>query len=178
MPNPPDETAPHARPAVFLDRDGVLNHDSGYVHRPEDFRWITGAKAAVKALNEAGYLVFVVTNQSGVARGFFGEADVQALHRWMNDELRRIGAHVDAFYYCPHHPDGVVKALAVACSHRKPGPGMILRALAEWPVRKEGSAIIGDQPSDLEAGRAAGIAGHLFPGGDLERFVRRVVLGR
>lgn len=166
------------RPAVFLDRDGVLNRDDNYVHRPEDFHWIPGAKTAVRALNDAGYLVLVVTNQAGVARGYYGEAEVVALHRWINETLRPEGAHVDAFYYCPHHPEGIVTDYALPCSHRKPGPGMLVRAMAEWPIRKKDSAIIGDKPSDIEAGEAAGIAGHLFEGGDLEHFVRHAILKR
>jgi D-glycero-D-manno-heptose 1,7-bisphosphate phosphatase len=164
------------RPAVFLDRDGVLNEDSGYVHKPEDFHWIPGAKAAIKALNDAGYLVIVVTNQAGIARGLYDEATMHALHRWINDELRLCGAHIDAFYHCPHHPEGVIARYAKACTDRKPGPGMIMRALEDWPIRKAESVIIGDKESDIEAGRSAGITGHLFPGGDLAQFVRRTIL--
>jgi D-glycero-D-manno-heptose 1,7-bisphosphate phosphatase len=163
-----------ARPAAFLDRDGVLNIDSGYVHRPEQFRWIEGAAAAVKALNDWGYLVIVATNQAGVARGYYAEADVYRLHRWINDALRPQGAHVDAFYHCPHHPQGTA-AYARVCDSRKPGPGMLLRAIKEWPIRRDGSFVIGDKESDIEAGRRAGLPGHLFPGGDLRAFLDRVV---
>ena len=95
------------KPAAFLDRDGVINVDSGYVYRPEDFAWIEGAKEAVKFLNDNAYLVFVVTNQGGVAHGFYEEDDVLSLHRWLSGELALFGAHIDAFFYCPHHPDGV-----------------------------------------------------------------------
>ncbi len=165
------------RPAVFLDRDGVLNHDTGYVHRPEDFVWVEGAQAAVKRLNDAGYLVIVVTNQSGVARGYFDEAAVQRLHGWINEQLRPLGAHVDAFYYCPHHPEGVVARYARACDSRKPGAGMILRALREWPIDPGRSLMIGDKDIDLEAARRAGLPGHRFPGGNLDAFVAGV-LGR
>ena len=94
------------RPAVFFDRDGVLNRDLGYLHRPEEFEWLEGAKKAIRLCNDSGYLVFVVTNQAGVARGFYGEEDVHRLHAWMNEELAREGAHVDAFEFCPHHPEG------------------------------------------------------------------------
>jgi D,D-heptose 1,7-bisphosphate phosphatase len=163
------------RPAAFLDRDGVLNIDSGYVHRSEQFHWVEGAQAAIKALNDAGYLVVVVTNQAGVARGYYTEDDVYRLHRWINDELRLGGAHIDAFYYCPHHPEGTLAAYARACNSRKPGPGMLLQALEEWPIRRDGTFIIGDKDSDMEAGRRAGIPGHLFAGGDLRAFLDRVL---
>jgi len=163
------------RPAAFLDRDGVLNVDTGYVHRPEEFRWVTGAPTAIKALNDAGYLVVVVTNQAGVARGFYEEADIHLLHGWMNAVLRPHGAHIDAFYHCPHHPDGTVASFAIACDSRKPGPGMLLRAFDQWAIRLVGSFIIGDREGDIEAGRRAGIPGHLFSGGDLAAFVDQVI---
>lgn len=163
------------RPAVFFDRDGVLNLDHGYVHRPEDFHWSDGAMAAIKYLNERDWLVFVVTNQSGVARGYYGEDAVLRLHAWMQAELARRGAHVDAFYYCPHHPDGEVAELAIACDCRKPEPGMLLRALAEWPVDSAASLLLGDRVSDLEAAHRAGVRGVLYPGGDLLACIRRLV---
>jgi D,D-heptose 1,7-bisphosphate phosphatase len=154
------------RPAAFLDRDGVLNRDKGYVHRPDQFEWLCNAKKAVKMLNDSGFFVFVITNQSGIARGYYGDIDVVNLHAWMAAELALVSAHVDGFYYCPHHPDGADPAYKVLCSCRKPAPGLILRALAEWPVRREGSFMIGDKISDLEAAAAAGIAGHLLQNGD------------
>src|SRR4029078_6165090 len=100
------------RPATFLDRDGILNVDKSYVCRREEFVWIEGAKPAVKALNDAGYLVVVVTNQAGVARGFYDEDAVRSLHEWINEELRQEGSHIDAFYYSPHHRDGVLDRYA------------------------------------------------------------------
>jgi len=159
------------RPAVFLDRDGVLNEDGGYVHRPEQVRWMPQAREAVKWLNDRGYLVFVVTNQAGVARGYYSESDVTELHRWMNRELGRIGAHVDAFYYCPHHPEAGEPPYRAACGCRKPAPGMIRRAMAEWDVDAANSFLIGDKPSDLQAAEAAGIAGRLYEGGSLMEVV-------
>jgi len=165
------------RPAVFLDRDGVLNHDVEYAHKPEQIVWVEGALEAVKAFNDAGYYVFVVTNQAGVARGFYGEADVRALHGWMAEELARHGAHVDAFMYCPYHPDGVVPEYTRVSSHRKPGPGMILDLLEAWPVQKERSFLIGDNATDLEAARAAGVPGHLFRGGNLAKFAETCLRG-
>lgn len=150
------------RPAVFLDRDGVLNEDANYVSLPEEVRWVEGAKAAVKRLNDAGYYVFVVTNQAGVARGYYGTDRVLALHAWMQQELRVAGAHVDAFYFCPHHPE-----YTGPCDCRKPEPGMILQAMKEWPIVKERSFLIGDKEWDVKAAKRAGIGGFLFAGGSL-----------
>lgn len=152
------------RAAVFFDRDGVLNHDHGYVHRPEDFHWMDGAVEAIKRLNDQGRLVIVVTNQAGVARGYYDEAKVAGLHGWMQAELMAHGAHVDAFYHCPHHPDGVVPELAIACVCRKPEPGMLLAALREWPIDQSRSILIGDKDSDIEAAGRAGVKGLRFDG--------------
>jgi len=166
---PPDQPS---RPALFLDRDGVLNEDRGYVSRWEDFRWISGARAAVAAFNRAGWLVIVVTNQSGVGRGYYTEAAMHALHAKMSAELAEAGAHVDAVYYAPHHPDAPLDAYRHPDPpDRKPNPGMILRALAEWPIDRAASLLVGDKPSDLEAALRAGIRGVLFPGGDLAEFL-------
>ena len=146
----------------------MLNLDHGYVGDPSRFEWTQGAVAAVRAVNDAGLLAFVVTNQSGVARGLYGEAEVEALHAWMRAELGRAGARLDDVRYCPHHPEGTVAAYARACRDRKPGPGMIEDLARRWPVDLPASLIVGDNPSDLEAGRAAGVgAGLLFEGGDL-----------
>ncbi|MGO1119220.1 HAD family hydrolase [Rhodovibrionaceae bacterium A322] len=147
-----------SRPAAFLDRDGVLNRDHGYVHKPEDFEWMPEAIASIKALNDRGYLVFVVTNQSGVARGYYGEEDVEALHDWMQDQLRPHGAHIDAFRYCPHHPDKGKGPYLKDCGWRKPGPGMLLDLLAGWPVDPSRSFMVGDRQSDLDAAKAAGLS--------------------
>ncbi len=154
------------RPAAFLDRDGVLNHDSGYTHRKEDFVWIDGAKAAIKRLNDRGWFVFVVTNQSGIARGLYRPDDVVRLHQWMNEELGRDGAHIDAFYFCPHHPDGTTGDYGRACDCRKPAPGMLLQAMREWPVRRDDSFMIGDKDIDMAAAKNAGVAGILFESGN------------
>lgn len=159
------------RAAAFLDRDGVLNVDHGYVYRIEDVEWIDGAIKAVRILNDQGYLVFVVTNQSGVARGLYAEDEVKKLHRWMQTEMARQGARIDDFRYCPHHPDGTVQAYRTACRCRKPEPGMLLDLCACWPVDRARSFLIGDHLRDVHAAEAAGIRGHLFTGGDLSEFV-------
>lgn len=160
------------RPAVFFDRDGVLNEDSGYVFEIDKFNWVSGAREAVKAVNDAGYFAFVVTNQSGVGRGLYEEDHIHLLHRHMTEDLARIGAHIDAFEYCPDHPEAAIERYRRASDRRKPAPGMILDLLARYPVDIGKSLLIGDKPSDLEAAQAAGVRGYLFSGDNLERFVR------
>jgi D-glycero-D-manno-heptose 1,7-bisphosphate phosphatase len=166
------------RPAVFLDRDGTLNHDIGYVHRIADFRWFPGAVNAIRRLNESGYYVFIVTNQSGVARGIFEETAIHDLHRWMAEELRVSGAHIDDIRYCPHHPQGTIASYRVACSCRKPAAGMLLDLMSAWPVIREASIMIGDKESDAAAGRAAGIASAIVPAGSLDQFVGQLLSRR
>ena len=160
------------RPTLFLDRDGVLNEDRGYVYRWEDFQWVAGARETVAAFNRAGWLVIVVTNQSGVGRGYYSEADMHGLHARMGEELAGAGAHIDAFYHAPHHPEAPVEAYRHPDPPlRKPNPGMILQALSDWPIDREASILVGDKPSDLEAALRAGVRGVLFGGGDLAAFL-------
>ncbi|WP_167771761.1 HAD-IIIA family hydrolase [Bradyrhizobium frederickii] len=161
------------RPAVFFDRDGVLNHDSGYTFETHKLDWIDGAREAVKAVNDAGYFAFVITNQSGVARGYYEEHHVVTLHRWMADQMAEVGAHIDAFEYCPDHPDGTVTRYCRVSDRRKPAPGMITDLARRFPIDMTRSMVIGDKESDMEAARAAGLAGHLFEGGNLEAFVKQ-----
>lgn len=160
--------------AVFLDRDGVLNCDTGYLYKREDLRWTEGAGEALACMAARGYKIFVVTNQSGIARGFYTVADMKELHSHMQRELAACGGNIEKFYYCPHHKDGVIAEYAVDCDCRKPKPGMLLQAMAEYDIDKETSFLIGDSLRDIEAAEAAGICGYLFPGGDLADFVKNV----
>jgi len=149
--------APQLRPAVFLDRDGTLNKEAVYLYRVEEFAWIPGAPEAVRRLNEADVLVLVVTNQAGIARGYYTEADVRRLHDHMQTALRRYGAHIDAFYFCPDHPDSPLPAYRRDGGCRKPAPGMLREALREWPIDLTRSFLVGDKNIDIEAGRALGL---------------------
>jgi D-glycero-D-manno-heptose 1,7-bisphosphate phosphatase len=146
-------TAPRA---VFLDRDGTINVEREYLHRVEDFAFIEGAGEAIRRLRAAGFLVIVVTNQSGVARGYFGLKEVETLHQHLQAELARLGTQVDAFYCCPHHPREGVGEFRRECDCRKGRPGMLLRAAREHAIDLDRSYMVGDKVADVEAGRAAG----------------------
>jgi mannose-6-phosphate isomerase len=166
------------RPAVFLDRDGVLNLDHGYVHRPDQIHWTPGAISAVRRLNDLGYRVVVVTNQAGVAHGHYEEEAVHALHAWMRDELAKHGASIDAFYHCPYHPEAKVERFRSSHIDRKPGPGMILRAFTDLKIDKDRSFLIGDKQTDIAAAQAAGIPGFLFSAGNLADFIEECLKRR
>lgn len=145
------------RKAAFLDRDGVINVDRAYVHHWEDFAFVPGAIEAMRDLQDAGYALVVVTNQSGIARGMYTEADFARLTERMLQHLQHAGVSVTAVYHCPHHPKGSVQPFAVACDCRKPEPGMILQAAREHGLSVADSLMVGDKPADMQAARAAGV---------------------
>lgn len=145
------------RKAAFLDRDGVINLDNAYVSRWEDFEFVPGAVVAMRALKQAGFALVVVTNQSGIARGYYSEDQYQALTNRMKRFLAEAGAAVDAVYHCPHHPAGAISSLTLICDCRKPAPGMILRGARELNLSLPDSILVGDKPSDIQAARAAGV---------------------
>lgn len=159
--------------AAFLDRDGVINVDRGYVHRPDDFTFVEGAPEAIRWLNDQGILVLVVTNQAGIARGHYDEHTFLDFSAWIQSELRDRGAHIDATYFCPHHPTAGLGEYRTHCDCRKPAPGLFERAIREWDVDVAGSVAIGDTESDVEAAKRAGVRGMLFTGGNLLEDVKR-----
>jgi D-glycero-D-manno-heptose 1,7-bisphosphate phosphatase len=141
--------------AVFVDRDGTVNEESGYLFRKEDCRFIPGAIEAIARLNKAGFLVVVITNQSGIARGYYTKDDLDLLHKHMDREITAAGGEVAAWYHCPHHPD-YPEADRSPCSCRKPLPGMLHSAAAELGIDLASSWMIGDKIADIKAGIAAG----------------------
>lgn len=152
------------RPAVFFDRDGVINHDRGHVGQIERFDWMPGAKEAVAMVNAKGFYAFMVTNQAGIAKGFYSEADYDHLTMHMRAELSQAGAWFDDERFCPFHPDGVLTGYRKASDWRKPAPGMLLDLMRFWPIDKARSVMIGDRESDMQAAAAAGVRGLLFTG--------------
>ena len=159
------------KPAVFLDRDGTLNEDRDYSHRIEDMVLISGAARAVRRFQEDGFWTVIVTNQSGIARGYFDEAALALFNAELLRQLAEGGATIDLILHCPHHPD-----ITGPCACRKPGAGMVKVACAQLPIDLKRSLLIGDRPSDMGCAEAAGIAGYLFPGGDLDEFCREHAL--
>lgn len=170
-----DLAADLLRPAVFFDRDGVLNRDKGYTYRPDQLEWNEGAIRAVRAVNAAGWYAFVTTNQAGIGHGYYGESDVELFHRHMDNALAALGGHIDEYIYCPFHPEAKLEAYRRDSPNRKPNPGMIQEILARWPVDKQRSFLVGDRESDRQAAQAAGIDAYLYDGGDLDQLVSREI---
>jgi D-glycero-D-manno-heptose 1,7-bisphosphate phosphatase len=146
----------HTRRAVFLDRDGTINVEKNYLHKIEDFEFIPGSPEAIKKLKNAGFMVIVVSNQAGVARGYFDEDAVNLLHEHIQDELKGYDTVIDAFYFCPHHPEKGLGVYKVACGCRKGAPGMLLKAASEHCIDLKNSFMVGDKLADIEAGQRAG----------------------
>lgn len=159
------------RHVLFLDRDGVINVDVGYLSDPAQLEFIPGAIEAMKEAQTRGYDIIVVTNQSGVARGYYTEEDVQALHAEMSRRLETEGVKILAYYYCPHHPEGTVETYTKACDCRKPNPGMLTKAIEEWNVDVDSSFLVGDKPSDVQAAEAIGMRAYPFEEENLMTFL-------
>jgi D-glycero-D-manno-heptose 1,7-bisphosphate phosphatase len=154
---PPERRVDTLRRAAFVDRDGVINEERSFVHRNEDFVLLPGAAAALRALQAAGYMLVVITNQSGIARGLYGESDYQRLTAYMRQQLSAQGVRLDAIEHCPHLPDAPLPQYRRDCECRKPRPGMLRRAAAALGLDLPRSVLIGDRASDIAAGRAAGV---------------------
>lgn len=164
------------RPAVFLDRDDTLNQDAGYTFAIEDFAWVRGAPEALRLFTEAGLPLLVVTNQGGIARGLFTEADMHRFNSHMAAEAEKLGTPFLDIAFCPHHPDGVIAGLSGPCACRKPAPGMLLELAKRWQIDLSRSVMIGDRQTDVEAGEAAGASGYLFDlEGDLAELARDIL---
>lgn len=164
----------HSKRIVFFDRDGTLNLDFGHTHKIDDFKWIPGAYEALIFCKSRGLKVVVVTNQSGVARGFFSEIDVENFHNYLNSNLPS-ESRVDAFYFCPHHPKGAIQKYSIICECRKPAPGLILKALNEFQMSPKEAIMIGNSRSDVQAGKNAGVDSYLFDLGSLFDLVVKIV---
>lgn len=169
--SPPSPPTSELRPTLFLDRDGVVNVDHGYVYEVEKFEFMPGVVDAIKRFNARGWRVIVITNQSGIARGFYTEAQMFALHEYMTAELERMGARVDAIYHCPYHEKGEIAEYRRDSDLRKPRPGMLLQAMKDHPTDKTRSFMVGDKISDVHAAEGAGLRGFLYKEGDVDAFI-------
>jgi D-glycero-D-manno-heptose 1,7-bisphosphate phosphatase len=154
------------KPTLFLDRDGVINVDHGYVCKPEDFHFVEGIFEVVAKANRTGYWVVVVTNQAGIGRGYYSEEDFHALTAWMKARFTEHGAHIDAVYFCPFHPEHGIGEYRRESDYRKPAPGMLMQAGHDLDIDFQKSLFVGDKLSDMVAGRAAGVGNLLHLGGD------------
>ncbi len=149
------------RPALFLDRDGVINVDKGYVYRSEDVEFVAGIFDLVRRAQALGYLVIIVTNQSGIGRGYYSEEQFHQLSDWMREQFSRRGGHIDAVYFCPYHPEQGLGRYKRDSQCRKPAPGMLHQADADWGIDFSRSVLVGDSATDMAAARAAGV-GRVF----------------
>jgi len=161
---------------AFLDRDGVINSNkpnNGYIGSLKYFKWVPGAIKAIKLLNKKNYKVVVVTNQSGVARGFFKITDVKKLHSYIRKKLRENDAKIDKFYFCPFHKDGIIKRYKRNSSLRKPNIGMFRLVQKKWNVDKKNSFMVGDKRTDMEFAKRAKIKGYQFNQKDIYKFIKK-----
>lgn len=152
--------------AAFLDRDGVINIDHAYVHKPQDFQFIDGVFEACRKLQAMGYLLIVATNQSGIGRGYYTEKDFADLCDWMRAEFKRKSVDIADIFFCPHHPEKALGAYRLDCNCRKPKPGMLLAAQKKWNIDMKASLMVGDKAADMQAALAAGVAARILVGKD------------
>ena len=145
------------RPALFLDRDGIINVDKGYVFRRQDFEFIDGVFEVCRKAKELGYWIFVVTNQAGIGRGYYTSSQFRELSKWMEAYFKAEDIVIDRIYYCPHHIEAKYKKYRCHCSCRKPNPGMIHQASKDFDVDIPNSVLVGDKPTDIQAGQRAGL---------------------
>lgn len=154
----PDESASFEKaPALFLDRDGVINVDRGYVSAASETEWVDGIFELCQGAQQLGYRLLVVTNQAGIARGYYSEAQFLEYTSWVHQVFRQCGIRLTATIYCPHHPDAGMGPLRIQCPCRKPAPGMLLEAQRRFASDLAASVLVGDKESDIAAGRAAGV---------------------
>jgi len=161
---------------IIFDRDGVLNVDSGYAHRPDQIVWCAGALDALRLLRQENIPTAVATNQSGIGRGLYSESDLHELHSWMCREVEASGGRLGPLYFCPHHPEATVERYRVKCGCRKPAPGMLLRALLDHGQDPSACVLIGDKETDMRAAASAGVRGVRYRGGDLAALVRELLI--
>lgn len=164
------------RKAVFLDRDGTINIEKNYLYKIEEFEFIEGVPEAIKLLNDAGYLVIVVTNQAGIGRGYYTEKDMHRLHNHIDEELKKYGAHIDAYYYCPHHPQYGIGEYKCECNCRKPKSGMLEKAIRDFDIDVNNSYIIGDKVWDIQAGRNIGVKGFQVITDETSGIIKELIL--
>ena len=161
---------------AFLDRDGVINSskiNNGYIGYISKFKWIKGSKKTIKYLKSKNFKIVIVTNQSGIARGYFTLKDVYKLHNYVKMKLKQMGTSIDKIYFCPYHKDGVIKKYKKKSKLRKPNIGMYLKARKIWNIDKKNSFMIGDQATDMQFAKKAGIKGFLFNEENLYNFIKK-----
>lgn len=164
--------------AVFLDRDGTLNVDKGYIHEIDEFEWLPGVLEALKLFRGNGYMLLIVTNQSGIARGYYSEADFQELNRWMLEYLEQRGIHIEKVYYCPHHPEASVTEYRQRCSCRKPQVGLFERAMREFNIDVDHSYVIGDKLRDCALCNKYACRGYLIGNQEPQTVIDSVKAGK
>lgn len=150
------------KPALFLDRDGVINKEKSYLYKIEDFEFISGVFETCQHYQNNGYKIVIVTNQAGIARRYYTESDLAILHEWMCQQFSKRSINIDGVYHCPHHPEGAIEALSIKCDCRKPMPGMILQAEKELAIDLNASVLVGDKISDVQAGINAGVSNNVL----------------